>query len=63
MRIRLMGLPEEVTAAAEQIGTVLDVIDISAPYPCRGASRQVRLYLETRPTHPTVEQEQEDIRS
>ena len=49
MKIRLIGLPEEVTAGAERLGEVFEVIEISAPYPCQGSSRQVRVYAEVRP--------------
>ncbi|GAA3790247.1 hypothetical protein GCM10022226_06420 [Sphaerisporangium flaviroseum] len=49
MKIRIIGLPDEVTQAAEIIGTAFDVIEISDPYPCRGASRNVRIYTEVRP--------------
>ena len=49
MKIRLIGLPEEVTAAAGRLGQIFEVIEISDPYPCRGASRQVRVYAEVRP--------------
>ncbi|WP_219471267.1 hypothetical protein [Nonomuraea rhizosphaerae] len=48
MKIRIIGLPDEVEQAAATIADVLDVVETSAPYPCRGASRQVRLYLEVR---------------
>jgi len=48
MKIRITGLPDEVEHAAAEIGSVLDVVETSAPYPCRGISRQVRLYLEVR---------------
>jgi len=48
VKIRLMGLPEEVTTAADRIAEVLDVVDTSDAYPSRGTSRQVRVYLEVR---------------
>ncbi|WP_153262177.1 hypothetical protein [Nonomuraea phyllanthi] len=48
MKIRIIGLPDEVDQAAAQIAHVLTVVETSAPYPCRGNSRQVRLYLEAR---------------
>lgn len=49
MKVRLHGTPAEVTAAAERIGTVLAVVAVSAPYPDRGQSRLVRVYLDVRP--------------
>ncbi|MET8140022.1 hypothetical protein ABZU32_06905 [Sphaerisporangium sp. NPDC005288] len=52
MKIRIIGLSEEVAEAAEILGTAIDVIEISTPYPCRGTSRNVRLYAEVRPPQP-----------
>lgn len=43
--IRLIGRVEEITASVQQIRQVLDVIEESAPYPCRGNTQQVRIYL------------------
>ena len=48
MKLRLIGLPDETAIAAERIAGVLDVVEASAPLPCRGESRQVRVYLEVR---------------
>lgn len=48
VKIRITGLPDEVDHAATEIARVLTVIETSTPYPCRGNSRQVRLYLEAR---------------
>ena len=48
MKIRLMGLPAEVNSTLKVIqetGT-LDVIQVDGPYPNRGDSRMVRIYLE-----------------
>jgi hypothetical protein len=47
-KIRLIGLPDEVVAIAERLDQVLDIVEISEPKPCRGNSRQVRLYLDVR---------------
>ncbi|MER7131331.1 hypothetical protein [Streptosporangium saharense] len=53
MKIRLMGLPDEVTQAAALIEESFDVVEISDPYSCRGSSRQVRVYAEVRlPSRP-----------
>ncbi|MGW3351720.1 hypothetical protein ACWDA3_51210 [Nonomuraea rubra] len=49
MKIRLTGLPEEIEQVTTRLRDVLDVLEVSAPYPCRGESRQVRVYLEVRP--------------
>ncbi|MGH3377649.1 MAG: hypothetical protein ACRDS0_03805 [Pseudonocardiaceae bacterium] len=48
MKIRLIGLPDEVMAAAERVSDVFDLVDTSDALPCRGNSRQVRVYLEVR---------------
>jgi hypothetical protein len=48
VKIRIIGLPDEVGRAKTRIEETFDVIDASDPYPCRGNSRQVRLYLEVR---------------
>ena len=42
----LTGLPDEVEAAADRIGRVLTVLEVSKPYPRRGDSRLVSLYLD-----------------
>lgn len=59
MKIRLMGLPDEVEEVISRLETVLDVVEKSAPYANRGDSRQVRCYVEIRvpqtpPSEPTV---------
>lgn len=46
VKIRLTGLPDEVEAAADRIGRVVTVLETSRPYPRRGNSRLVSLYLE-----------------
>ena len=52
MKIRITGLPAEITQALSVINAVpdFDVLDISGPYPNRGASRLVRAYAEIRLT-------------
>ncbi len=45
LRVRLMGLPEEVAAGAEVLA---EVSEASEAYPCRGASANVRAYLQVR---------------
>ena len=48
MKIRLIGLPDEVMAAAERLAGVFDLVETSEALPCRGNSRQVRVYAEVR---------------
>jgi hypothetical protein len=48
MKIRLMGLPSEVDQAVTIIrdAKIFDVVQVDGPYPNRGRSRMVRLYVE-----------------
>jgi hypothetical protein len=48
VKIRLTGLPDEVMAAAERLADVFDLVETSDALPCRGNSRQVRVYTEVR---------------
>ena len=50
MKIRLMGLPAEIEPVLTQIQDIrtLDVIEVDGPYPNRGTSRLVRVYIEAR---------------
>lgn len=48
MKIRLMGLPEEVDDATERLKQVVHVIDDSGHRPLRGDSRLVFVYLDVR---------------
>jgi hypothetical protein len=48
MRIRLVGLPEEVKEGMERVGKVFDVVQSSRVMPVRGNSRLVRVYIEVR---------------
>jgi len=50
MKIRLSGLPAEVGQAVSALSDAdtLDVIEVSSPYPNRGDSRMVRVYIEAR---------------
>ncbi|MFI6498703.1 hypothetical protein [Nonomuraea typhae] len=52
MKIRIIGLPEEAAQAANLLTRTFDVIEISGPMPCRGASRNVRIYAELRLPQP-----------
>lgn len=53
MKIRLMGLPAEVDQAVTILNDAdsLDVLEVSDPYPNRGDSRMVRVYIEAQ-LHP-----------
>jgi hypothetical protein len=53
MKIRLLGLPAEVDQAVTVISDVqgFDVIQVDGPYPNRGNSRLVRVYIEAQ-LHP-----------
>ena len=42
------GTPSECSHAAEAVGTVLRVVSVSDPYPNRGQTQLVRVYLEIR---------------
>ena len=50
MKIRIMGLPAEVDQAVAAInGTAsFDVIQVDGPYPNRGNSCMVRVYIDIR---------------
>jgi hypothetical protein len=48
MKIRISGLPAEIDQAVSILTGIpaLDVIEVSSPYPNRGDSRIVRVYIE-----------------
>jgi hypothetical protein len=48
VKVRLQGTREEVAEATRRLVEVLDVVAVSEPYPDRGASVLVRVYLEVR---------------
>jgi hypothetical protein len=48
MKIRLHGTEQECVETASRLGQVLGVLSISEPYPDRGMSRLVRVYIEAR---------------
>jgi hypothetical protein len=48
VKLRLHGTREEVAEATRRLVQVLDVVSVSEPYPDRGASVLVRVYLEVR---------------
>ena len=53
MKIRLMGLPEEIDAWVEALRGTFDVLEVSSPRPNRGDSRMVRVYVELRLREPS----------
>ncbi|WP_214110682.1 hypothetical protein [Acrocarpospora catenulata] len=48
MKIRVICLPDEVDDVTRVLADAFDLIEISAPYPMRGTSRNVRVYAEVR---------------
>ena len=48
MKIRLHGTADECREVAERLAGIVDVLAVSAPYPDRGASMLVRVYVEAR---------------
>jgi hypothetical protein len=48
VKVRLHGTRQEVAEATRRLVEVLDVVSVSEPYPDRGASVLVRVYLEVR---------------
>jgi hypothetical protein len=54
MKVRLHGTPGEVAEATRRLVEVLEVVSVSVPYPDRGASVLVRVYLEVRLHSPAL---------
>ncbi|MEV4161436.1 hypothetical protein [Nonomuraea dietziae] len=54
MQLRIIGTPAEVDTVVAAIESVLDVISVSAPYPCRRdrAAARVRVYVEVASREP-----------
>ena len=52
MKIRLHGTEDECREVAERLAGIVDVLAVSAPYPDRGASVLVRVYVEARIAPP-----------
>jgi hypothetical protein len=48
VKIRLVGTLEECLDAQERLTRVFEIVEISRPYPSRGQSRLVRVYVELR---------------
>ena len=56
MKICLHGTENECRQVAERLAGIVEVLAVSAPYPDRGASVLVRVYVEARiapPVHVT----------
>jgi len=56
VKIRLHGTEDECREVAERLAGIVEVLAVSAPYPDRGASVLVRVYVEARialPVHVT----------
>lgn len=56
MKIRLHGTEDECRELAGRLPAITDVLSVSEPYPDRGTSRLVRVYVEARPLISTAEQ-------
>jgi len=52
VKIRLHGTEEECREVAERLAGIVEVLAILAPYPDRGASVLVRVYVEARTAPP-----------
>jgi hypothetical protein len=52
VKLRLHGTRQEVAEVTRRLVEVLDVVAISDPYPDRGASVLVRVYLQVRLDSP-----------
>ena len=52
MKIRLHGTGDECREVAERLADIVEVLAVSAPYPDRGASALVRVYVEARIATP-----------
>jgi hypothetical protein len=52
VKIRLWGTKDECREVAERLAGVVEVLSVSEPYPDRGASVLVRVYVEARIAPP-----------
>ncbi len=48
MKLRLEGTPDECEQAGALLAHTLEIVSVSDPYPNRGRSRLVRVYVEVR---------------
>jgi hypothetical protein len=61
VKLRLHGTPGEVAEATRRLVEVLEVVSVSDPYPDRGTSRLVRVYLEVRLHHLASDPDQRKV--
>ena len=54
MRLRAHGTPEECRQVVDRLTGLFHVVSVSAPYPDRGASELVRVYLDIRLDDPPL---------
>jgi hypothetical protein len=52
VKIRLHGTADECREVAERLAGIVEVLAVSVPYPDRGASVLVRIYVEARTAAP-----------
>jgi hypothetical protein len=52
MRLRMQGTPEECRQVVEGLTGIFRVVSVSHPYPDRGASVLVRVYVDIRLDDP-----------
>jgi hypothetical protein len=52
VKIRLHGTEDECREVAGRLAAIVEVLAVSAPYPDRGASVLVRIYVEARIAPP-----------
>jgi hypothetical protein len=61
VKVRLHGTPAEVAEATRRLAKVLEVVAVSDPYPDRGSSVLVRVYLEVRRNQPSSHQDDGEV--
>jgi hypothetical protein len=52
VKIRIMGTEDECREVAERLAGIVEVLEVSEPRANRGASVQVRVYIEVRLPQP-----------
>jgi hypothetical protein len=52
VKIRVMGTEDECREVAERLVGIVEVLEVGGPYPNRGASQLVRVYIEARIAQP-----------
>jgi hypothetical protein len=61
VKLRLHGTVGEVAEATRRLVRVLDVVSVSDPYPDRGPSVLVRVYLQVRLDHPASDRDRAEV--